>query len=101
MMKELRPIQAQKAVEEWKPISGYIGYYEVSNLGNVRSLDRVISGKNIQGKMLKACPNSGGYLWVKLCKDSIEDDRSVHSLVISTFIGEVPNGHVIDHINNN
>ncbi len=33
-------------IEIWKDISGYEGYYQISNLGNIRSLDRIITGKN-------------------------------------------------------
>jgi hypothetical protein len=32
--------------EEWRPVVGYEGYYEVSNLGKVKSLDRIVNSKN-------------------------------------------------------
>lgn len=51
--------------EIWKPVVGYEGYYEVSNKGNVMSLDRIITGKAggiyiKKGRMLKP-GNSRGY----------------------------------------
>ena len=57
--------------EIWKDIKGYESFYQVSNLGNVRSLDRYVkngtSNRNIKrGRVLKPCINHKGYLQVHL-----------------------------------
>lgn len=39
--------------EVWKPIKNYEDCYEVSNFGNVRSLNRKINYQNLKGKTLK------------------------------------------------
>jgi hypothetical protein len=60
--------------EVWKDIPGYEGYYQVSNLGNVKSLDRYISYKNTnklqfkKGVFLKAAISKSGYKNVCICK---------------------------------
>ena len=61
------------ANEEWKDVKGFEGRYQVSNMGRVRSLDRLIIGKNgnsyiRKGQMMKPTPNNNkkGYLKVSL-----------------------------------
>ena len=45
-------------IEIWKPVVGYEGLYEVSSLGNVRSLDKITAdGRRIKGKILKTQNN--------------------------------------------
>lgn len=48
--------------EIWKDIKGYEGYYQISTLGRVRSLDRYVNGRYgnqqlIKGKILTICYN--------------------------------------------
>lgn len=81
-----------KLNEKWKPVKGYEGLYEVSNLGNVRSLR---FGKV---KVLKIRPNSG-YLLVDLRKDGKRKSLLVHRLVYTAFIGPITPGMTVDHIN--
>ena len=56
--------------EEWRPIEGYEGFYEVSNLGQVRSLDRVVEDsrgeRKLKGKLLKQLQKNAGYYGVGL-----------------------------------
>lgn len=53
--------------EIWKDISGYEGYYQVSNKGNVRSLDRIVSNNNkINGKIISHWISKEGYRRVNL-----------------------------------
>lgn len=53
--------------EVWKDIDGYKRLYQVSNLGNVRSLDRWYrNGRHYKGKPMKLTPNKAGYLTVTL-----------------------------------
>lgn len=87
-------------IEEWKPVWGYEGIYEVSNLGRVRSVDRLNSyGRKNRGKLLKQTPlPDTRYLYVKLLKDGKSKMFKIHRLVAMTFIGEPKNGEVVDHI---
>lgn len=79
--------------EVWKDIDGYEGLYQVSNMGNVKSLKW---GKE---KILKAGKNNHGYLAVVLCKDGKQKTHKVHRLVAEMFIPNLENKEQIDHIN--
>ena len=98
-MKKMKDLKT----EIWKPIKGYEGLYEVSNMGNVRSLDRhVMCGKQyclLKGKPKKAYYTPMGYLKTTLYKDNKYKKYSVHRLVAEAFIPNPKNLPVIDHIN--
>ena len=91
--------------EIWKDVPGYEGYYQVSNLGNVKSLPREINnGKGFyisKEKILKSCVDKNGYVNVALCKFSILKSIKVHQLVAMAFLNHKRCGMelVIDHIN--
>lgn len=90
--------------EIWKPIKGYEGLYEVSNLGRVRSLDREIIYKNgtkhiHKGKILKLQYDRYGYLYIILNNKCDTKKCTVHRLVAEAFIPNVDNKPCIDHIN--
>lgn len=77
--------------EEWKSIKGYEGIYEVSNFGQVRSLDRLIRASNgvtrrTKGRDLKPQKNRGGYLFVNLKVNGINNFQRIHRLVAINFI---------------
>lgn len=91
--------------EVWRDIPDFEGYYQVSNLGRVRSLDRVVKTKdgllrNIKGVILKYGFNDKGYKLVNFTKDSKGKTYPVHKLVAICFLGHKPNGMIelIDHI---
>ena len=89
--------------EIWKPVKGYEGLYEVSNKGNVRSLDRYVMHGNrcclLKGKPKKAYFISTGYLMVDLYKNSQRTHYLIHRLVAEAFIPNPSNLPCIDHIN--
>lgn len=92
--------------EVWKDIPTYEGYYQVSNIGNVRSLDRVLNRKNgskvlVKSQPIKKAIGKHGYYRVKLNKNGIQKHPRVHQLVATSFLGHVINGQtlVINHIN--
>ena len=84
--------------EIWKPVPDYEGLYEVSNLGRVRSLDRVVShpsGTQIKkGKILKPSPANNNHFAVSLSKDGEEKTRTIERLVLETFAGKCPPGSI-------
>ena len=89
--------------ETWKPIKYYEGLYEVSSLGNVRSLDRyIMCGKQycfLKGKPMKTCHDSNGYLITTLSKNSKVKRHYLHRLVAEAFIPNPNSLPCIDHIN--
>lgn len=85
--------------ETWRPVVGYEGYYEVSNLGRVRSLDRVDrSGKKRRGRVLRAQPHRDGHLRIRLSRADGGRSFDVHRLVGEAFIGPLPSGMETRHL---
>ena len=75
-------------LEEWKDIANYEGIYQISNMGNVRSLDRIVHPNNQylqKGKILKPLDN-GKYLFVTLRKDGVKENKYIHRLVAEHFL---------------
>ena len=92
--------------EIWKEIKGYEGYFEVSNLGNFRSKDRIVKYKkdgirNYPGKPLLTETILEGYQRIVLMKDAIKKRYMCHRLVAETFIPNPDNKPFINHINGN
>lgn len=90
-------------IEEWKPVVGYEGLYEVSSLGRVRSLDRYVKNNYSywlrKGKVLSPEKNKDGYLLVSLCCNGKRYLRTVHRLVAEAFIPNPDNLPEVNHIN--
>jgi hypothetical protein len=88
------------ADERWKPVCGYEGKYEVSDLGRVRSFVLPTSRRDRRRsvpKLLKPSPSSNGYLTVVFCKDGQKRGYSVHILVLTAFVGPPPEGMEAAH----
>lgn len=92
--------------EVWKDVVGYEGLYQVSNLGNVKSLPKEWSTANggkrsHNGMILRPWTKRKGYKIVVFSKDGISKGKQIHQLVAESFLGHKPCGHklVIDHIN--
>jgi hypothetical protein len=92
-------------MEIWKDIKGYEGYYQVSNLGNVKSLSRnkINNGTLFitKERILKPGVNKCGYLQVVLQKDDIRKSVRVHRLVANAFLDNPLNYPQVNHINFN
>lgn len=79
--------------EVWLPVVGYAGCYVVSNMGRVRSLDRIDQqGRHRPGKLLTERNDlrGAGYRYVNLSKDGIAKKVNVHVLVLEAFVGPRP-----------
>lgn len=84
-------------VEEWRPVVGYEGWYEVSDCGKIR---RIKPGRGITvGHIL--CPRSNSnsaHLNVQLCREGIISGRLVHRVVLDAFVGPAPQGCECRHL---
>ena len=93
-------------MEIWKDIPGYEGLYQVSNMGQVRSLDVWIKSNNPKssdtmfrkGRVLRQYARTGGYLNVCLSKDGKVKPMRVHRLVAQAFIPNPNNYPEVNHI---
>lgn len=88
--------------EEFRDILGYEGLYQVSNLGIIKSLERIDSNGHKQGNLILIPKiNKRGYFKVELCKNGKRKTREIHQLVAIAFLNHIPNGHeiVINHKN--
>ena len=91
--------------EIWKDIPGYEGYYQVSNIGNVRSMDRWIKRSggvgdlHVKEKILANCTSRHGYVQLSLHKDKKSKKIFAHVLVMLAFVGEKTKGNDVNHIN--
>ena len=89
--------------EIWKPVKGFEGYYEVSNLGRVRSIDRVVVDtvrnceRLLKGNVLIQKDNGNGYKNVMFCKEHKLYNKYVHRLVAETFIPNKDNLPQVNH----
>lgn len=88
--------------EIWEPILGYEKNYEVSNYGQVRSIDRKISNGYIdqlhRGKVLSQFTNEKGYKRVRIQQNGVPKSFRVHRLVVEAFIGAIPDTLQVNHI---
>lgn len=90
---------------EWRPVVGWEGLYEVSNDGQVRSVDRTLVARDgktyhYKGKVLKQVQNAaaGGHMHVYLTRNSKKTTAKVHQLVLEAFIGPRPKGKITRHV---
>lgn len=87
--------------EIWKDIAGYEGIYQASNLGRVRSLDRIdCRGRTLKGRMIKPYRDGKeGYVAISLNKNREENRVKLHRLIASVFIRPPLDGEQVNHIN--
>lgn len=88
--------------ERWRHVVGWQGKYKVSDLGRVRSVDRMVRCRNngkrtIRGKILSPSRNAYGHCQVQLNRKGQSFMYPVHTLVITAFIGPRPPGKECCH----
>jgi hypothetical protein len=92
--------QDQITVERWLPVVGYEGLYEVSDWGNVRSLDRISRrGRTLRGRPLAQTKCIYGYLSASLLKNGERKLVKIHKLVLEAFVCPRPEGMEVCHNN--
>ena len=92
--------------EIWKDVKGYEGYYLVSNLGNVKSVDRYVKHdeENVslkRGAYKKAQLFECGYMYINLSKNGKSNYFRVHRLVAEAFIPNPDNLPEVNHKDEN
>lgn len=94
--------------ERWLPVVGFEGLYEVSDMGNVRSVKRQVrvvgrwgseEVRTYSSRKLKTHKAPSGYVRVVLSASGRLTTRTVHSLVAEAFLGPVPEGQEVRHKN--
>jgi hypothetical protein len=87
--------------EIWRDIAGYEGYYQVSNFGRVRSLDKMQnyngSARLHKGRILKPNNDGRGYLIVDLSKNNRSVTKTIHRLVAMAFLENPNNLPQVNH----
>ena len=95
--------ECPNTLEIWKPIVNYEDKYEISNFGNIKSLDRLVNGRiintfrKVKGKILKPYITSRGYLHIDLSEKTFQ----VHKLVALHFLEDKNSLKIINHIDGN
>ena len=90
-------------MERWKDVVGYEGFYQVSDLGRVRSVDRVVrhpkGGPSLRKGQIKSqvLTSRYGHLGVHLSKNGVGRSVHVHRLVAAAFLGPCPEGQQVRH----
>lgn len=83
-------------MEAWRPVVGWEGLYEVSDMGRVRSLPRVVRSRGgtrtIPGRVRKLSIPSNGYAMVNLERLDRTFNALAHRLVLEAFVGPCPPG---------
>lgn len=94
--------------EIWLPVKGYEGLYEVSDMGRVRSLDKIIATnilnnttRLLKGRIIRFTEGPTGYLYATLYQNGIKKTHTIHRLVISSFIQPDLNRPDCNHKNGN
>ena len=93
-------------MEIWKDIKGFEGYYQVSNMGRIKSLERwVIRNKkgrlHVKARIIKGCIETRGYSAVTLTNNGKRTYARIHRLVADAFLNNPFNKPEVNHIDGN
>lgn len=95
----------ESQIEIWKGVTGYPGFM-ISNLGNVKTITRIITGidnkaRRIKGKDIKQFKDSGGYMFINLTQQGKSKSTRIHRLVAIEFLPKVEGKKNVNHIDGN
>jgi hypothetical protein len=85
-------------MERWRAAEGFEGFYEVSDLGNVR---RIAAGQGTRTGLVKLQKNQDGYIHNRLCMNGKCRTVAIHRLVVKAFIGPIPEKGCVNHLDGN
>jgi len=103
-MKNIHILPTDKpSIEVWKNVIGYENIYQVSNFGNVKSLDREVAPNNRvpywrKGKICKQSKSNLGYMTVGFTVNNVKVNKYVHRLVAEAFITNINDYPQVNHI---
>jgi hypothetical protein len=89
--------------EEWRPVVGWEGLYEVSSLGRFATVARDVPCRNggrrhVRHRILKTQINQDGYYTITFCRYRKWSCLLTHRLVVEAFIGPIPADRVVNHL---
>lgn len=89
--------------EKWLPVRGFESVYQVSDHGNVRSIDRIEvnsdgRSRRLRGRIRKPIDDGRGYRAVRLYAAGRGTNYKVHALVLDAFVGPRPDGMEVRHL---
>lgn len=98
MLRQRQPVYRSS---KWLAVPGYEGIYEVGDMGEVRSLNRLDSrGSRRPGKLIKPYRDGNkGYLAVSLVKNGVSTRFKLHRLVATVWHGHPQTGQEVNHLN--
>ena len=88
-------------IEEWKEIEGFDGFYQVSNLGRVKSVGGLCGTVKRKPHILKISKTKGGYERVRLQHNGKDITIRVHQLVAKAFVDNPLNKETVNHKDGN
>ena len=90
-------------LEQWRPVVGYEGSYEVSSYGRIRTVERkakVAQGfRTVPAKLLRPRPHHGGYHCITFCVGNVRQYQTYHRAVAQAFIPNPLDLPEVNHIN--
>lgn len=97
-------IDKMNQTEIWKPAVGLEDYYMISNIGRIKSVERIVvhsdgRKRKIGGKILKTSINRNGYECIRISCNRQKRELKIHRMVALAFIPNIENKPYIDHIN--
>lgn len=91
--------------EIWKDVVGYEGLYQISNLGNLKSLEKIIHQRKraykAKEKIMKPNILTTGYYYANLYKNGVVKKYVLHRLVANAFLPNLLNKPEVNHIDGN
>ena len=102
-MKNIHVLSTPKDFEVWKDVVEFEGLYQVSNFGNVKSLDRIVNKPNgvsylRKGKICTQSKSNLGYMTVGFTVNNKKVNKYVHRLVAEAFITNMNDYPQVNHI---
>lgn len=87
--------------EEWRPVKGYEGIYEVSSHGHFRARGYWRNGKRYKARALNGCITREGYIKMNLTNSAGSRLVFAHVLVANAFLGPKKSRQVVRHLDGN